>query len=60
MVKVYISDLGTKHWFLNDDWHRVNGPTIVQTNGVIWWHWYSQPVTEFEHMMLSVQEQVDG
>ena len=60
MVRVYISEWGSKFWFLNDDWHRSNGPTIAWADGENRWYRYGREVTEFEHMMLSVQEQVDG
>ena len=28
---------GTKHWFLNDELHREDGPAIEYPNGEKWW-----------------------
>jgi hypothetical protein len=60
MVKLHIYDNGDHHWYLNELWHRANGPAIRWNGGILYWCWQGQPVTEFEHMMLSAQEQVDG
>lgn len=60
MVNLLIYGNGYKWWFLNDQYHRANGPTIVWTNGDRFWFWYDRRVSEFEHMMLAAQERTNG
>ena len=60
MVELCISELGSKHWFQNEFYHRANGPAIQWSGGMLHWYWYGQPVTEYEHMILAGQEQVNG
>ena len=57
MVKLLVSTLGTKQWFLNKVWHRTNGPAIAYHDGEKSWYWHGRPVSEYEHMM---QEQANG
>ena len=61
MVKLTFTLGGSKFWFLNGEFHRSNGPAVVwHRNGTIRWCWHGQVVTEYEHMMLVVQEQTNG
>lgn len=46
MVKLYIYDNGDHHWYLNELWHRANGPAIRWNGGILYWCWQGQPVTE--------------
>ena len=55
MVELCISELGSKHWFQNELYHRANGPAVIDHNGK-WWCWHGRRVDEFEHMMLSAQQ----
>jgi hypothetical protein len=61
MVRLRFTLGGHKAWFLGD-WcqHRSNGPAIVRVNGKLSWYWYGREVTEYEHMMLLEQEQING
>ena len=60
MIELFISVSGIKMWYLNNSWHRANGPAIAYPNGNIIWFWYDYEVDEYEHMMLSVQEITNG
>ena len=60
MVRLRIVDDGIKFWYLNELWHRANGPTICWDDGDRQWYWHDQEVTEYEHMMLLAQEQING
>ena len=60
MVNLHIFDNGVKWWYLNNKWHRANGPAIQYTNGKKSWCWHDNEVTEYEHMMLAGQEQANG
>ena len=60
MVKLRIWSSGDKFWFLNDGWHRAHGPAIVWIDGITTWYWYDRRVSEYEHMMIVAQEQIDG
>lgn len=51
---------GYTEWVLNGIRHRVDGPALTQSNGTDYWYWYGRRVTEFEHMILSTQEQSNG
>ena len=54
MVKVRIWSDGDKTWFLNNIYHRVNGPAIVwHRNGTISWYWHGRKLTEYEIMMVA-------
>ena len=39
MVKLRIYKSGDKYWFLNDQYHRANGPSIVYNDGGREWYW---------------------
>ena len=54
MIKLRIWSDGDKTWFLNNIYHRANGPAIVWSNTVNCF-WYGEKVTEFELMMLAAQ-----
>ncbi len=60
MVRLHISEDGDRFWFLNQHFHRANGHAIVWAFGTCVWFWYGQVVTEYEHMMLVAQEQLNG
>ena len=61
MIKLRIWSDGDKTWFLNGFYHRANGPAFVwHWNSTTKWFWYGYKVTEYEHMMLVVQEQTNG
>ena len=60
MVKLTFTLGGSKFWFLNCVLHRSNGPAVVYSDQTLNWYWYGDRVGEFEHMMLSVQEQSNG
>ena len=60
MVELRIFDGGNKIWYLNNQHHRSNGPTVVWTDGVLHWYWHDQEVTEYEHMILAGQERANG
>ena len=55
MVEFYICKNGDKYWYLDEQGHRANGPSIMLISGVRWWFWNGQQVTEYEHMMLVAQ-----
>ena len=55
-------DDGTNFWYWCGLRHRVDGPAIIDNDGSDggkWWYWHGQEVTEYEHMMLSAQEQAN-
>ena len=60
MVKVIIGNYGNRFWYLNDQYHRANGPAIQWSNGKSLWFWYDLQVDEYEHMMLMAQEIANG
>ena len=60
MVRVFISEYGSKFWNLDFKYHRANGPAIHYTNNEKSWFWDGLRVSEYEHMMLSGQEITDG
>ena len=35
---VTIDEDGTKHWYVNDKLHRIDGPAIEWSDGVKWWY----------------------
>jgi hypothetical protein len=43
MVELFISQRGTKSWYLDHQRHRANGPAIQFTDGVLHWFWYGHP-----------------
>lgn len=51
---------GGCEWMVNGIYHRADGPAVVYSDGTIHWYWNDLHITEFEHMMLSEQEQVNG
>ena len=46
MVELFISQRGTKSWYLDHQRHRANGPAIQFTDGVLHWFWYGHPHRE--------------
>ena len=60
MVELQIWDNGVTVWYFNGLCHRDNGPAATLASGSKWWYWHDQAVTEYEHMMLSVQEITNG
>ena len=60
MVRVYISEFGSKLWLLGDQTHRANGPAIQWSGGMLHWYWHDQAVTEYELIMLAGQERANG
>ena len=60
MVKLEIWRSGTKFWFLDKICYRARGPAITWYDGETIWVWDDREVTEYEHMMLSAQEQSNG
>ena len=58
MIELKIWANGDKFWYCNNQSHRANGPAIVWIDGTSFWFWYGNRVSEFEHMMLSANEQV--
>ncbi len=53
MVELVIWGDGCKFWFLNGGWHRSNGPAVIYATGYRLWYWYSNELSEFEHMFKS-------
>ena len=53
------SNKKTKLWYSNNQIHRVDGPAVSSYN-TNHWYWYGQRVTEYEHIMLYGQNQVNG
>ena len=35
---LHVSLSGSKHWYLNDKWHRTDGPAIEWYNGSKYWY----------------------
>ena len=60
MVELFISQRGTKSWYLDHQRHRANGPAIQWAGGILHWYWHDQEVTEYELMMLAGQEITNG
>ena len=60
MISLTITQHGNRFWYLNNKWHRANGPAIAYYDGEKSWYWYGNRVGEYEHMMLSGQEITDG
>ena len=60
MIKLFIYRSGNKYWYLDQVYHRANGPAVIERNGYQEWWWYGQEVDEYEHMMLAGQEQLNG
>ncbi len=60
MASLYIWDNGVKWWYLAGNCHRANGPSVVWTDGTLYWYWNDNRVTEYEHMMLMGQEHLNG
>ena len=60
MIKLFIYRSGNKYWYLDQVYHRANGPAVVYKSGDQEWWWYDREVTEFEHMMIVAQEHVNG
>ena len=56
MIRLRVFANGAKLWRSNSQYHRANGPAVTYASGIREWWWYDQSVTEFEHMMLYVQE----
>ena len=59
MVRLFIRFDGGKYWQLNQQYHRANGPAIIYLSGYSMWWWHGQFITEFEHMILAGQEQLN-
>ena len=59
MVSLYLSTTNIKVWYLDDIWHRDNGPAVTLSNGCPEWWWHNRRVTEYEHMILAGQETVN-
>ena len=38
MTSVDISNIGTKYWFCNNQFHRSNGPAYIRTYGYYAWY----------------------
>lgn len=51
---------GCLHWYWYGQRHRVSGPSIITASGRQMWFWYGQRVTDYEHMMISSQEIING
>ena len=60
MVKLRIWKDGNKYWVLNGGLHRSNGPAVIYASGHSSWYWYSNWVSEFEHMMVAASEMANG
>ena len=41
-----INGYGTRRWWLNDKFHREDGPAIEYTNGRKWWYFNGKPHRE--------------
>ena len=55
-VKVYLD--GTKHWYLNGQQHREDGPAVELADGDKFWYLRGERLTEseFNEQMNPVQE----
>jgi hypothetical protein len=38
----YIDDYGTQEWYINDRFHRTDGPAIIYFNGMKRWYLYGK------------------
>jgi len=38
MKEIYFDPNGSKHWFLNGNYHRVDGPAIEYWDGTKYWY----------------------
>ena len=59
-VEVYSN--GTKHWYLNGQYHREDGPAVEWSNGTKHWYLNGQKITEAEHKLRTManhQRQTD-
>ena len=43
--KMYVSPNGTKHWYLNGEYHREDGPAIEWPDGSMHWLLNGEDVT---------------
>ena len=59
-VRVY--DIGTKHWLLNGNLHREDGPAIEYASGKLGWFLNNKPYTEaeFKAKMAPAKEMTVG
>lgn len=60
MIKLDITDIGSKYWYLGKHFHRDNGPAIVLTSGYGLYWLHGKSYTQYYHMMLVAQEQANG
>jgi len=44
--KMIIDDYGNKYWYLNNKWHREDGPAIEYANGDKVWYLNGEQVKE--------------
>lgn len=42
MICLIIRAYGTKVWLWNGEFHRVNGPAVIENDGSLYWYRYSQ------------------
>ena len=47
-------------WCLHGRLHREDGPAVLQQNGTFMWFWHGRVINEYEQMILSNQELVNG
>lgn len=47
-------------WFLHDRIHRADGPAAILSDGTFMWVWHGRRMDEYEYMMLSNQELING
>jgi len=61
MVELVIASNGNRAWMRNGGYHRANGPAISSySNQLRFWVWHGRWMNEYEHMIISAQEKVNG
>jgi hypothetical protein len=57
MIKLWVFANGAKLWRYNSQYHRTDGPAVISNSGHCQWFWHGKELSEFEHMMITRQEQ---
>ena len=59
--KLKISDIGTKRWYLNYQFHREDGPAVIYSSGEEVWYRHGEKYTPTAHeLMLGNLEKNQG